>query len=139
MKKCFLISLNLFLVSCNFNSTNQNREEDKKDAEQVAQDFYTLINKKNKENAFKLISKSLFKVTPKEKFGQILNESSIECGNIKNDSLIYWQTLVIKGSNPKSEYVLIYNVKRDIKNTQEKFTLHKEGDSIKIVGYDIRF
>jgi hypothetical protein len=49
------------------------------------------------------------------------------------------ETLVIKGTNPKSEYVLVYNVKRDIKNTQEKFTLHKEGDSIKIVGYDIRF
>jgi len=126
-------------MSCNFNSTYQNREEDKKDAENVAQKFYTFINNNNKENAFELVSKNLFKVTPKEKFNQILNNSFMECGNIKNDSLIQWETLVVKGNNPKSEYVLIYNITRDIKNTQEKFTLHKEGDSIKIVGYDIRF
>lgn len=126
-------------MSCNFNSTYQNREADKKDAEKVAQKFYTFINDNNRENAFKLISKNLFKVTPKEKFNQILNNSFMECGNIKNDSLIQWETLVVKGSNPKSEYVLIYNITREIKNTQEKFTLHKEGDSIKIVGYDIRF
>jgi len=133
------IFLLLLLISCTFNTTRENREEDKKEAEQIAQNFYILIKENNSEKAFKLISKNLFKVTSKEKFNQILNQSYIECGNIKNDSLVHWETLVIKGSNPKSEYVLIYNVKRDIKNTQEKFTLHKEGDSIKIIGYDIRF
>ena len=137
--KYISIFLLLLLVNCTFNTSSENREEDKKEAEQVAQNFYILMKENNSEDAFKLISKNLFKVTPKEKFKQILNKSSTECGNIKNDSLVHWETLVIKGTNPKSEYMLIYNVKRDIKNTQEKFTLHKEGDSIKIVGYDIRF
>lgn len=129
----------IFTIGCNFNSINKNREKDKQDAEKVVQGFYAFIKENNKETAYKLISKSLFKVTSKEKLNQILNISSVECGKIKNDSLIYWETVVIKGTNPRSEYILIYNVKRTIKNTKEKFTLKKENDSIKIVGYNIEF
>lgn len=67
----------------------------------------------------------------------MFDTSFSQFGNIKNDSLIYEQASVIKGTNSRNEYILIYNVNRDIKNTQEKFTLHKENDSIKIVGYYI--
>ncbi len=67
----------------------------------------------------------------------MLDTSSKQFGIIKNNSLIYWETTIIKGTDSKNEYVLIYNVERDIKNTQEKFTLHKYGDSIKVVGYYI--
>jgi len=67
----------------------------------------------------------------------MFDTSFSQFGNIKNDSLIYEQASVIKGTNSRNEYILIYNVNRDIKNTQEKFTLHKENDSIKIMGYYI--
>lgn len=71
----------------------------------------------------------------KEQINQMFDASFSQFGYVKNDSLIYEQANIIKGTHSKNEYILIYNVKRDIKNTQEKFTLHKEDDSIKVVGY----
>ncbi|MBP2619398.1 hypothetical protein [Chryseobacterium jejuense] len=139
MKKYILIFITFFLISCNFNSTSQNREEDKKEAEKITERFYYFIKKNDKENAIELISKNLFKVTPKEKFSQILGSCSSECGEIKSYSLNHWETFVVKGTNPRSEYVLVYDVNRTIKNTKEKFTLKKENDSIKILGYNIEF
>lgn len=131
-----IILLSLF-ISCNFNSINKNREEDKKDAEKITDQFYNLIKQNNKEEIFKLCGNELFKLAPKEKVNQMLDTSSSQFGNIESYSLIYWETTAIKGTNSKNEYILIYNVERDIKNTQEKFTLHKDNDSIKIVGYYI--
>ncbi|WP_370899832.1 hypothetical protein [Chryseobacterium gossypii] len=139
MKNFTAIILFFFIISCNFNSINKNREEDKKDAEKITHQFYDLIKENNKEEATKLVSTNLFKVTPKDKFNQILDISSVECGVIKKYSLIHWETIVIKGNNPRSEYILVYSVKRTNKNTKEKFTLRKENDSIKILGYNIEF
>ncbi|WP_027383542.1 hypothetical protein [Epilithonimonas caeni] len=139
MKKYSSILFIILLTGCNFNTVYKNREQDKQDAEKVTEKFYSLMNSNNRQKAIKLMSQKLFKITSKEKFNQILDESSKECGNIISDSLIHWETVAVEGTNPKNEYVLIYDVKRDIKNTQEKFTLYKENDSIKILGYDIRF
>lgn len=140
MKKYFFVLIiPFFLVSCNFNSISQNREEDRKDAEEITQWFYRLVKNNDKAGAIKLISKNFLKTTPKEQFNQILDTSSAECGSIKSYSLSKWETFVVKGTNPRSEYVLVYDVKRTVKNTKEKFTLKKENDSIKILGYNIEF
>jgi hypothetical protein len=84
-----------------------------------------------------LCGNELFKSATKEQVNEMFDSSFSQFGNIKNDSLIYEQASIIKGPHSRNEYILIYNVNRDIKNTQEKFTLHKENDSIKIVGYYI--
>ena len=131
MKKYILILFTFLLVSCN------SKEQDRKDAKKITQKFYTLLKENNREGIFKLCGDELFKVASKEQVNQMFDTSSSQFGNIKNDSLIYEQTNIIKGINSRNEYVLIYNVKRDFKNTQEKFTLHKERNSLKIVGYFI--
>lgn len=128
MRKYILIFLALLLINCS------SKEPDRKEAEKITQKFYTLLKENNRDEIFKLCGDELFKIASKEQVNQMFDTSSSQFGNVKNDSLIYEQTNIIKGVN---EYVLIYNVSRDIKNTQEKFTLHKEGNSIKIVGYFI--
>ncbi|AZA63559.1 hypothetical protein EG345_01715 [Chryseobacterium carnipullorum] len=52
--------------------------------------------------------------------------------------MVKWETLIIKGSNAKSEYLLVYNVKRGMAKTEETFSMEKDknGD-IKIVGYRV--
>ena len=60
-----------------------------------------------------------------------------EGGNFTNYQLSSWNTLIVKGTDSKSEYSLIYEVKRPLINTEEIFSLEKEKDKIKIVGYKI--
>lgn len=131
MKKYILILLSLFLINCH------NKKQEVKEAKKITQKFYTLLRENNREEIFKLCGNELFKVASKKQVNQMFDTSFLQFGNIKKDSLIYEQTNIINDNNSKDEYVLIYNVTRDIKNTQEKFTLHKENDSIKIVGYFI--
>lgn len=131
MKKQIVILLfSLFLINC---SSKENSVETKN----ITQKFYTLLKKNNREEIFKLCGSELFKIASKKQINHMFDTSFAQFGNIKNDSLIYEQTNIIKGTHSKNEYILIYNVNREIKNTQEKFTLHQQGDSIKIVGYFI--
>lgn len=130
MKKYFLIFLTLFLINCG------SKEQDRKEAEKITQKFYTLLKENNRKEIFKLCGNELFKIASKEQVSQMFDTSIEQFGNIKSDSLIYEQTNTIS-TDSKNEYILIYNVNRDIKNTQEKFTLHKEDGSLKIVGYFI--
>jgi hypothetical protein len=143
MKKYVLILIALILVSCNFNKTYHNREEDKKDAEKITEKYYQLIKGNNKQEAFKSFGEKFFdkkygKINSKEQLNQMIDDINIECGDkILNTQLTIWETFVSVGTNPKSQYVLSYKVERNIQNTQEKFTLEKDDNSIKIVGYDV--
>ncbi|KMQ59626.1 hypothetical protein ACM40_15955 [Chryseobacterium sp. BLS98] len=138
MKKSIQIFLVLILmISCNYNETFSNREQDKQDAERVIKKFYASIKENNKESTIKLFSKKFFLITNKQQLNEMINWTNEKGGTISNYTLSNWQTLVIKGPNPKSDYSLVYYIKRDSINTQEIFSLQKENDTIKIVGYKI--
>lgn len=138
MKKYTLILIPLFFIGCNFNKTYRNREEDKQEAEKITEKFYSLIKNNKRKEALKLFGEKFFKLTRKDQLNEMLNEINSSCGSkISDTKLITWETFVSIGTNPKSEYVLLYKVNRNIKNTQEKITLEKNNDSIKIVGYDV--
>lgn len=138
MKKYILILIASILVSCNFNKIYQNREEDKKDAEKIANKFYSLIQQNNRQEAFKLFGEKFFTITSKGQLNQMIDNINMSCGsNMKTTELISWETFVSIGTNTKSEYVLLYKIHRNIKNTQEKITLQKDNDTIKIVGYNV--
>ncbi|TXI98631.1 hypothetical protein [Chryseobacterium sp. WX] len=138
MKKYTLILIPLLFIGCNFNKTYRNREEDKQEAEKITEKFYSLIKNNNRKEALKLFGEKFFKLTRKDQLNKMLNEINSSCGSkISDTKLTTWETFVSIGTNPKSEYVLLYKVNRNIKNTQEKITLEKNNDSIKIVGYDV--
>lgn len=139
MKKYLLILISLLLVSCDFNKYYKDREEDKQEAEHVTARFYSLIEENNKPEALTLFSDKFFQVTDRDKLNQMIEDTQREYGKMKNYNLSQWETLVVKGSNPKSEYLLTYNVQRDTVQTQETFSLQKENNKIKIIGYKINY
>ena len=138
MKYSYLFFIILTLISCNYNSTYSNRESDKNEAEKIPKKFYWEIQYGNsEEETFKLFSEKFFEVTDKNKLREIIALSNSQFGAIKEYNLGNWETFVVKGSNPKSEYVLIYDVIRENTKTQEKFSMVKENGVIKIVGYNV--
>ncbi|KQT23916.1 hypothetical protein ASG22_07775 [Chryseobacterium sp. Leaf405] len=92
----------------------------------------------NQEKIYELFSDKFFEITSKEKLLEIFTISQNETGPIQEYNLVKWETFVSKGTNPRSEYLLVYDVKRGLGKTQETFSLQKEknGD-IKIVGYHV--
>lgn len=135
-KLLFLFAISLLLISCNFNQIYTDRESDKADGEKISQKFYWEIRYGgNQDDIYKLFGEKFFSVTSKEKLTELLNITS-QIGPIQEYNLSKWQTLVVKGSNPKSEYVSTYEVKRGTEKTQETFTMEKDKNgNIKIVGY----
>jgi hypothetical protein len=132
-----LLLISLVLNSCNFNKFYKNREIDKIEAEHITKEYYTLISKNKKIEAELLFSELFFKKTSRKQLNQIYYDINKYCGNVVKIDLKNWETLVSVGTNPDAKYVLIYNVNRGIKNTQEKISLRKEGTIIRITGYDI--
>lgn len=88
---------------------------------------------------YNLFGDKFFEVTDKDKLLQIINTSQNDIGRVEEYNLVKWETLIVKGSNPKSEYLLVYDVKRGTTaKTEETFSMQKDknGD-IKIVGYRV--
>ncbi len=138
MRKFFtLIFLSTFLISCQINSTSSNRESDKREAEKITNEFYNYLEKKEFENAANLFSEKFFAVTDKDKLYEIFNATLNDCGNLTDFSIVDWSTFVVKGTNPKSEYLFYYKVSREKKETLEEIGMIKENDSIKIVSYHV--
>lgn len=123
----------ILLTSCNITSFNS--ESDKSEAEAITNKFYHHLEMNDFEKADKLFSEKFFEETDVEKLHKIYDYTLKEGGNLKNFILLEWNTLVVKGTDSKAEYVLLYNVEREKKNTTERIGLIKENDTIKIVSY----
>ncbi|PQA95659.1 hypothetical protein B0A69_04600 [Chryseobacterium shigense] len=139
MKKLYLILISFLLISCSFNQTFSNREEDKKEAEEISKKFFwELKYGGNLDTIYNLFGDKFFEVTDKEKLLQIINTTQNDIGRVEEYDLVKWETLIVKGSNAKSEYLLVYDVKRGTAKTEETFSMEKDknGD-IKIVGYKV--
>ncbi|RZL31550.1 MAG: hypothetical protein EOP00_34980, partial [Pedobacter sp.] len=132
------LSLILILIwSCNFNSTFINREEDKKDAEKIAEEFYGHLQKGAYPKLHTLISERFWKTTTDDKLDDFLTSADHKLGPIKSKTLAHWEAKTIKGTQSSSTYVLYYLVQRGKHQAKETLTLTKEGSKIKILGYNI--
>jgi hypothetical protein len=85
-----------------------------------------------------LFDEKFFAVTDQEKLLELINVTQNKIGPVQEYNLVKWETMVVKGSNARSEYLLTYDVKRGSENTKETFTMEKNKDGdIKIVGYRV--
>lgn len=137
MKK-YLLLIPFLLVGCSFNRTYRNRAEDKEEAEKVVSKLYYTLQNGDLQKASKFFSGKFFQVTDKNKFNKLFKKMD-EYGKVSDYNLSKWETLVVEGTNSKAEYVLTYDVKRDSTKMQEVFSMEKENDSIKIVGYRVNY
>lgn len=139
MEKLRLVLLFVLLSSCNFNGnvSFDNEEEEKENAQSVAALFYLYIAQNNHEKATGLFSDSFFKVDSKEKLLKTLSRTNELLGEFKDYKLEDWKTRRTKGSDAKTEYLLVYEVKYSKFTALEKISLIKDGELIKIIGYNI--
>lgn len=137
-KIAYLLITLFLLLSCNFNQFYKDRESDKADGEKIPQKFYwELQYGTNQDNVYKLFGEKFFEVTDKAKLEELLSMVT-KIGPVEEYNLSKWETLVVKGTDPKSEYLFTYDVKRGNETTHETFTLQKDKEgNIKIVGYHI--
>lgn len=138
MKYIYLL-LFLFVTSCHFNTSVSNMEKDRDEADLIVEELYDYLDNEEYTEAEKLFSEKFFEVTDRESLKKILQAVNKKGGRILSSEITDWNTLVVKGTNPRSEYILLYQNKRDIATTQERIGLLKEDDSIKIVSYHVTF
>ena len=142
MKKKWLIHDLVFtgfilFIGCNINATYNNRVEDKDDALKVAVAFYNLVQSKDYVNTYPLYSKKFLEVTDMTKMEKMLQAFTEKLGAIDNFRLDHWETQVVTGTNPSSNYALYFVVSRRKFSSRETFILTKEEGEIKINGYQV--
>ncbi|KQR91912.1 hypothetical protein ASG01_12975 [Chryseobacterium sp. Leaf180] len=138
MKKIYsLLFLLLLLNACSFNQSFVNREADKDEAKNVSDKYYWKWFTEVTKTIFTIFSVKSFLSDRQRRTGYIINKVQQEKGVIKGYELASWETLVVKGTNPKNEYVLKYDVQRELGVTHETVSMTKENVEIKIVGYNI--
>jgi hypothetical protein len=133
----FVIPICLFVVGCYFNSTYNNREIDRKHGEEVVAQFYELVKNKNYQEVYKYFSKRFFEVTDTQKLNYIFDIASEKLGDIESFNVERWETQAVVGTNPKTDYFFLCDVKRLNFVSKETFMLTKEKDEIKIIGYQV--
>ena len=140
MKKLLGMSLILSMsFSCNnINVQKKNRENDKVEAEKVLNIYFDNVLANSKKKNLQLFSKAFFEKTPKDVFFKQHNAMDERLGKVIGRSLAKWETNIVKGTKPVSEYFFVYDVERENYNSKESFYLVKEPtDSIKINSYKV--
>lgn len=134
-----LTAIFFLMISCHFTSSSSNLESDRDEADLVIEELYDYLEEEEYDKAEKLFSEKFFEVTDRERLRKIFEVTRKKGGKIISNEIVDWKTFVVKGTDPKAEYRLIYKVKRDSATTNEDFGLMKEGNKIKIVGYHVTF
>ena len=137
-KYVFIILFSLFLSSCNFNRTYTDRPIDREEAERVTVKFYYMLRDKKYNQTHALFSPRFIEVTDTSKLNNIFKTSDEQLGKIEDQTLETCKTNIVEGSNPISEYLLIYKVRRNKFYSKETIRLEKENDTIKILAYNIQ-
>lgn len=129
----------LLFSSCNFsgNVTFSNEEVEKENAESVVGQFFMAVSRLDFESALPLFSDSFFKNISREEMLINFKEANEKLGNFETFKLVDWKTLRVKGSDAKTEYLLVYDVKYSNFEAREVFSMIKEGEKVKIFSYNI--
>ncbi len=136
--KCLIVCFSILLYSCNIEGTYENREPDKKDGERITVAFYNLIQQRDYVKTYSLYTERFFTITDTSKLASLYFQIDSTCGNVKDYTLLEWKTKIVKGVNPISEYVYLYDVNREKCKTKETISLKKENDNVRITSYDVQ-
>lgn len=129
----------ILLLSCTFNATRANMQEDKEDGEKVANRLFAALRDNNYTEADKLFSEELYKAIPLDSMHRIFDTTAGELGAFKNNKLAEWETLDVSGTDSRTEYFYVYDVEYEKYNAKVIFGMLKKKDEedIKIMKYHI--
>jgi hypothetical protein len=116
-------------VGCSFS-------EDRKDAEQLAEQYFAKMQGGDLEGVLSLYSVKFYEVTSRADWLAFLQNQVARCGAPKTHSLVTWHVLNTFGTNAGSTTTLVYDVQYSSCRVSEKMTLFKpSGGPIQIQGH----
>lgn len=128
----------LILMGCHFNGQYLNREEDKSEAEMITNQFYTKIKNQEFNESLALFSDKFFEYSDRQELLKILTATNNKLGVLQSTKLEKWDSRVIEGSDPSSNYTFLYINQYEKFEARETIGLIKDDDGIvRIVSYNI--
>lgn len=127
----------LLVASCSCNTSFTNRESDIKEAQDFANRFYDLLKSNDFDKTYSLYSKNFYDVTDTPELDKIYHGTLSNLGEIKSINMEQCETRVVKGTDSKSEYVMLYKVDRAKYASEEMIRLEKENNKMKILSYRV--
>jgi hypothetical protein len=116
-------------VGCSFS-------EDRKQAEQLAELYFSTIQGGDIEGVLSLYSARFYEVTSRADWVAFLENQRARCGTPKTHSLVTWNVLNSFGTNAGTTTTLVYDVQYSSCRVSEKMTLFKpSGEKIQIQGH----
>lgn len=94
-KSLFFIAI-FFIIGCHFSAIYNNRQEDKNDAEKIIDKFYSLQEKLNYNETYKLFSTRFFAITDTQKLNNLYDTVNTKLGIITDFSIERWETQAIR-------------------------------------------
>ncbi|WP_133119467.1 hypothetical protein [Avrilella dinanensis] len=135
MKKIICGLSTILLMGC-INTVKTDVLSDKEDAEKIAEQLYSNLEKNEYQDAHKLFSSKFFDVTPPDSLNNIFQQIRT-LGDYKHRTLADWSTFSVTGSRSKTEYMLNYVVEYTLYPAQEIIRMEKEEDEIFIISYEV--
>lgn len=132
-----LLFVSAIMESCHLNSTYYNRASEKQEGEKVVAQFYESVKSKNFKETYKLFDRRFFEVTDTQKLNDMYDVSFEKLGNVLSYDIGRWETDATVGTDAKTNYRFLCDVKRTNFASQETITLVKEKGEIKIIGYHL--
>ena len=136
MKIILLLSVIISLAGCNLNTKIHNDEFDKMEAEKITSAFYGGAVTNDYSKIDTLFSPIQYTKQKRDSLGIFIKDIHDQFGTIVTWNLVDWQTIDVKGTDSKTEYVLIYNVEFSSKSVIETFIMRKEDGKVRI--FDLR-
>lgn len=137
LRLSFCAAILLFTASCNFNTSVSNREADIQEAEKFGAQFYRILKEGDFEKAYPLFSKDFYRVVDTPGLNRMLTATASKLGEIKSIYVVDCQTLIVKGTDSRSEYTILYRVERSKNASEEIIKMGKENNKIKIMAYKV--
>lgn len=98
---------------------------DRKEAEQLAEQYFSKMQGENFEGVLSLYSARFFEATPRADWRAFLENQRARCGTPKTHSLVTWNMLNSFGTNAGTTTTLVYDVQYSRCRVSEKITLFK--------------
>ena len=99
--------------------------EDKKEAEQLAEQYFSKMQGEDIEGVLSLYSARFYEVTSRADWRAFLENQRARCGTPKTHSLVNWNVFNSFGTNSGTTITLVYDVQYSSCRVSEKITLFK--------------
>jgi hypothetical protein len=110
--------------------------EGRQEAEAVADRYFAAIGAGDITGALSLYSERFYKVTPREKWLEWLNDVRARCGAPKSHSQTNWKVMSSVGSNGGTRVTLVYDVRYASCSVSETMMIFKpRGGEMQIEGH----